>query len=154
MAFVWSDDTYVEKEQFDELRTNINTLRTNLQISAWSWSSIPVTKGSYVYPNNPVNEVRNALDDTENQNECHANYVSQLLPYCSLEYTNDKAGNNSGYGGCHGYCVIYWVPNYTTRLATDNVVINGTCTTVNINHNAVVQGSWLHYFNYSNYAGD
>lgn len=149
MAFVWSDDTYVEKSQFDELRTNVNTIRSNLQLSAWSWSSIPVTKGSYVYPANPVNEVRNALDDSDNNNYCRAEYTSQLLPYCNLEYSSDNDGNNSGYHSCYSYCVIYWVPNYTTRLATDNVVINGTCTTVNTNYNAVVQGSWLHYRLYS-----
>ena len=149
MAFVWDTAITLDTEQFNELRTNVDILRANISLGGWSWSSIPVSKGSLVLPTNPVDEVRNALDDTDNNNYCRSDYSSNHTPYCGTNYDGDRAGNNSGYGGCHGFCVIYWVPNYTTVKTTDNVVINGTCTTVNIQDHNVVQASWLHYKLYS-----
>jgi len=131
MAFVWSDDAQAKVSQYQELRDNINTVRADIGLSAWSWSSVPVTKGSYVTPYNPTDEVRNALDNTDNGNVCTANYINQYLPYCTTAESIDNAGYNGGFHGCGGYCSQYWVPNYVTVLYSNNLGYDPGCTTDN-----------------------
>ncbi len=154
MSFVWSDAEQVKASHYEELKDNINTVRSDIGLSSWSWSSVPVAKGSYLTPYNPTDEVRNALDDTDNNNVCTANYINQYVPYCGTAESVDNAGYNGGFHGCFGYCSIYWTPNYTTILNSDNAAYDPGCGTDNSSANtgwhASVQYNWLHYYNPSN----
>lgn len=145
MGFTWSDDVHVKASQYDELKNNINSIRSNIGLSAWTWMSVPVSQGTYITPHNPTDEVRDALDDTDDQNVCGSNYVSQYVPYYATNESVENLGHNTSVQGCSGFCMQHYVPQYISILSNNNVVVNGGCTTVNAQYNASVMGNQLTY---------
>ena len=115
MSFTWSTvnkGTDINKTQIDEMKTNIDSVRSSIGLSPWTWTNIPVVVGNEI-KNLEIEEIRNALDVTDNQNVCSANYSTFNSDHFSTNYGDH---NNAEYGAnaCYQFCTPYYAPNYTT----------------------------------------
>jgi len=137
MAFTWSilnKGTTVTKNQISEVKDNINSVRATIGLTPWTWTTIPVTVGTLI-KNPSIDELRNALDVTDDENICSVENITENIGYFA---SDEVIHNASEYGSnsCGGYCVINWIGNYTTILNSDTGCPG---------HYSVYQGSWLHY---------
>ena len=75
MAFAWTsvnDGTKVTAAHWNEVKTNVDTIISNLGISAYSWSELPVTQGVSKFEPAEVSDLRAALDYAHDNNTCSA----------------------------------------------------------------------------------
>jgi hypothetical protein len=95
MGFSWADTltSNITLEKFShltELRTNINTVRGQVGLGGYSWTSIPQ------YATDSASnwlELRTALDEANNSTYCHAVNAANY---------GDCGGYNGGYNGVCG----------------------------------------------------
>lgn len=73
MAFSWisvTGGTEITSAQWNEVKTNTDTLISNLGIAAYSWSEMPVTQNVSKPDVADTQELRNALNYAHNNNTC------------------------------------------------------------------------------------
>jgi hypothetical protein len=95
MSFSWTSVTQFSTPiaiiHFNEIRTNTNTLCTNLGISAYSWTVLPVAQYSNItYAQ--INQLRAALDYVHTNNTCVTNNSSADA---TANASQDSAANGS-----------------------------------------------------------
>jgi hypothetical protein len=75
MAFSWTSITALTTEvmasHMNEVKTNVDHLTTQLGVSAYSWSTLPVSVDGIIYAAN-VNELQDAIDYVDGLNTCAA----------------------------------------------------------------------------------
>lgn len=77
MAFLWtpvSAGTIATAAQINEVKTNTDTLASNLGIPAYSWSEMPVSAGDKMEAAQ-MTELQNALSYINTNNVCSADYA-------------------------------------------------------------------------------
>jgi len=112
MSFTWSTlnkGTEITDEQMTEAKNNIDTVRSNIGLSAWTWSNVPVTQGTYI-TNPSITELRNALDNTDDLNVCTTNYETYDQSHCATHLTNENEAH-LGAETCSALCGIFYHPN-------------------------------------------
>lgn len=97
MSFSWSTVNQYDKmviAPFNEVRTNTNTLCSNLGISAYSWSHLPVAQLTLIEYEDLM-ELRNALDYVHNNNTCTSNNAAADSGYQGTYRATDNASAQS-----------------------------------------------------------
>lgn len=89
MSFSWAETitqnaVTVKASHANELRTNINSLRTSVGLSAYSWSKTITQYDSMVEPGEFM-EMRTALDGAAAELYHHTVYGSYLTGYCTTQ---------------------------------------------------------------------
>jgi len=83
MGFTWSSSGIGEKifaSETQELKTNIDVLYNDLSLSAWSWSNIPATSGTFI-ESVDIDEIRDAVDFAHDNNYCSGHDATNLTGY-------------------------------------------------------------------------
>ena len=108
MSFSWAETitakvTKRKLSHLTELRTNINTDRSNTGLGAYSWATSPAVKDQVLAAH--FLELRTALDASYDNNYCHSYYSGNLSAQHASNYSYCSA-TNSYYGGNYGgyYC--------------------------------------------------
>ena len=110
MGFSWAEtlgaNTTKEKyTHLTELRSNIDTVRAQVALSGYSWTSTSQNSTEVV---SVWSELKTAVDAAKNNTYCHTNYSSNYsgncpsnYAYCSGNYANNgNCGANYGACGC------------------------------------------------------
>jgi len=93
MAFSWTtvnDGTVISGAQWNEVKTNADTVISNLGIAAYSWSELPVTQGVSKFEPAEVSDLRAALDYAHDNNTCSAENASHNT---TVDATDDTSVN-------------------------------------------------------------
>ena len=98
MAFAWTsvnDGSKITAAHWNEVKTNVDTIISNLGISAYSWSELPVSQSDDKVQSADLSELRAALDYAHDNNTCSAENSSEDSSDNALEYTTDD-GDHDG----------------------------------------------------------
>jgi len=79
MAFSWTtvnDGTVITAAQWNEVKTNADTVISNLGIAPYGWSELPVTQEVDKFEPAEVTDLRDALDYAHDNNTCSAENVA------------------------------------------------------------------------------
>jgi len=123
MAFSWTtidDGTIITSAQWDEIKTNVDTLTSNLGIAAYTWSELPVTADVNTPDIPDLQELRNALDYVNDNNTC-SSYNAALDS--TVNSGRDISVNNSVYSSRDSS------ENSTVNLSLYSTVYNPHCST-------------------------
>jgi len=157
MGFTWSTlnkGTDVTKDQITEVKDNIDTLRSDIGLTPWSWVNVPVTVGKQI-ENPAIEEIRDALDLTHDQNVCSSNHLTYNNPAYATQLTNEHTSLH-GAQGCWQFCSIYWTPNYTKVYVNEflaNYPADGCPIEYGVQYEAY-QSNYLRWKYYSDYYPD
>jgi hypothetical protein len=79
MAFTWnsvSAGTVIKAADINQVKTNVDTLTTNLGIAAYSWSELAVSQGDEDTAAQ-ISELQDALDYVDTNNVCNSDNSTQ-----------------------------------------------------------------------------
>ena len=96
MGFSWSTVLVGDKATdgiFQELCDNLDTLYSNLELSAHSWVNIPTTGQNITAT--LVTEIRSVTDNADDQNKCRTHYADHDAAYQDGEKTTHWLNHNS-----------------------------------------------------------
>lgn len=102
MSFVWTSVTAgVTKtlpSHFNEVKTAVDTILSNLGATPYSWSIFPVAQNQIITYTSII-ELRNALDYADGSNTCTSHNTTQNSTHnsalCTTHNTNVETANNA-----------------------------------------------------------
>jgi hypothetical protein len=107
MSFSWTftiapDTTVIYLSHLTEIRSNINTDRASVGLTAYSWITSPAI-GDPVLESHFL-ELRTALDQAQNANVCSTYYSGHLSSQHASYLSAENASNYGYYSGNYAYC--------------------------------------------------
>lgn len=94
MSFTWTEDLVtIDSEDLNEIKTNIDSIITYLEITPFSWSELPVADGGSIQSAD-AQELRNATDYIDD-NKCPSFYTGEDVGY-DLTYNSGYLNNQNG----------------------------------------------------------
>lgn len=125
MSFSWisitAGETKIDDAHMNEVKTNVDTLASQLGISPYSWTVLPVSAGQKATAAQ-VTQLQTAIDYIDGENYCNTHYSTynngvDATHNNSRDVTHDVSAdathNGSYYNG-------YDVTVYATRLSTQD----------------------------------
>lgn len=95
MAFSWnsvSAGTELKADDINQVKTHVDTLATNLGVSQYSWSEIPVSANVDETLAAQIADIQDAVDYIDTANVCAAHNATR---YTSDNATNDATVNST-----------------------------------------------------------
>jgi len=131
MGFTWSTlnkGTEIIPNQMSEVKDNINSVRSAIGLTPWTWTTIPVTTGNKIV-DPAMLELRAALDLTDDENTCSSDCPLHDLTFNDSNLTSE---NNPNYGpnGCYEFCTSFYRPQYLILNNTEKLTVldaDGSC---------------------------
>jgi hypothetical protein len=98
MAFTWnsvSADTKLINSDLDEAKANVDALASNLGVSSYSWSEMPVASGTEALQTQ-ILEIQNAVDYIDTNNVCSTHNASKDNTVNASKDSTVDASENTG----------------------------------------------------------
>ena len=104
MGFSWTNiirhETEVAAAHINQVKTNVDSVYTDLELSAYNWLYLPVGVGDEIQ-HEDFKEMRDAIDYADNMNYCRSHDVSYMGADDEVArgvvYTAQNSGYDSGY---------------------------------------------------------
>lgn len=99
MSFVWSSSGIgqnIKSLHTSEIQTNVIHEYDHLSLSAWAWSEIPASAGTYVQVVDDT-EIMTAMDHAYDNNHCNSQYFVHDATIHSGHYSADDASKDSSH---------------------------------------------------------
>lgn len=123
MGFTWSSKNVGEPitpDEVNDIKSKVDQCRTKIGIpTPYNWTYFPVQKAQEI-SYDEWGELKNALDDTHNQNYCHSHFATQYStvrsPHYVTNYNNVETGDRTSdyvsdcaHNGTYYTSVLYYV---------------------------------------------
>lgn len=125
MAFSWisisAGTTKLDDAHMNEVKTNVDTLTSQLGISAYSWTVLPVSAGGKATAAQ-ITQLQAAIDYVDSENYCATHYSSYNNGVDATQNISRDVTHNASADATHNatYNNGYDVTVYATRLTTQD----------------------------------
>ena len=104
MGFSWTNIvqyvTEVKAAHINQVKTNVDSVYTDLELSAYNWLYLPVSVGDEMQ-HEDFKEMRDAIDYADDMNYCRSHNASYMgtdyTDHRGTVYTGENTGYDSGY---------------------------------------------------------